>query len=76
MDFIGFHWFLMDFNGLLAGVGAFGHPSQDRCESIRDSIDASSSEYEKDKMKERLAKLSGGVAVIKAPVQRPTHSDA
>jgi len=38
---------------------------EDRCESIRDSIDASTSEYEKDKMKERLAKLSGGVAVIK-----------
>merc|ERR1719429_125303 len=35
-----------------------------RCESIRDAIELSSSEYEKDKMKERLAKLSGGVAVI------------
>ena len=68
---------------------------QERCEAIRDSIDASVSEYEKDKirsnlpavkqlaknfrsssaplrswdqdkMKERLAKLGGGVAVIKA----------
>lgn len=38
---------------------------EDRCESIRDSIEGSGSEYEKDKMKERLAKLSGGVAVIK-----------
>jgi len=38
---------------------------EERCESIRDSIEASASEYEKDKMKERLAKLSGGVAVIK-----------
>jgi len=36
-----------------------------RCEAIRDSIDAATSEYEKDKMKERLAKLRGGVAVIK-----------
>jgi len=36
-----------------------------RCETIRDSIDVAVSEYEKDKMKERLAKLSGGVAVIK-----------
>merc|ERR1719410_1302942 len=36
-----------------------------RCEAIRDSIDVATSEYEKDKMKERLAKLSGGVAVIK-----------
>merc|ERR1719356_2175544 len=37
----------------------------ERCEAIRDSIEATSSEYEKDKLKERLAKLSGGVAVIK-----------
>merc|ERR1712054_397990 len=36
-----------------------------RCEQIRDSIAATSSDYEKDKLKERLAKLSGGVAVIK-----------
>jgi chaperonin GroEL len=38
---------------------------EERCETIRDAIEASTSEYEKDKMKERLAKLSGGVAVIK-----------
>lgn len=38
---------------------------EERCESIRDSIEASTSTYEQDKMKERLAKLSGGVAVIK-----------
>mmetsp|Transcript_61651 Transcript_61651/g.113555 ORF Transcript_61651/g.113555 Transcript_61651/m.113555 type:complete len:650 (+) Transcript_61651:86-2035(+) len=38
---------------------------EERCQIIRESIEMSSSEYEKDKMKERLAKLSGGVAVIK-----------
>merc|ERR1719188_2147049 len=38
---------------------------ESRCENIRSAIEASTSEYEKDKMKERLAKLSGGVAVIK-----------
>merc|ERR1712176_1495957 len=38
---------------------------EDRCEAIRDTIENTSSEYEKDKLKERLAKLSGGVAVIK-----------
>merc|ERR1711972_152981 len=37
----------------------------ERCEAIRDAIEASTSEYEKDKLKECLAKLSGGVAVIK-----------
>lgn len=35
-----------------------------RCEHIRSSIELSSSTYETDKMKERLAKLSGGVAVL------------
>merc|ERR1719343_1235226 len=38
---------------------------ESRCENIRNAIEASTSEYEKDKMKERLAKLSGGVALIK-----------
>lgn len=37
----------------------------DRAEQIRDAIEASTSSYEKDKLKERLAKLSSGVAVIK-----------
>lgn len=38
---------------------------EERCEAIRDAVEMTVSEYEKDKMKERLAKLSGGVAVIK-----------
>jgi chaperonin GroEL len=49
---------------MLDGAGS-PEAIEERCESIRDSIEASTSEYEKDKMKERLAKLSGGVAVIK-----------
>merc|ERR1712071_530802 len=38
---------------------------QARAEQIQAAVDGTSSEYEKDKLKERLAKLSGGVAVIK-----------
>merc|ERR1712136_98286 len=38
---------------------------EERCEQIRSAIEGSTSEYEKDKLKERLAKISGGVAVIK-----------
>mmetsp|Transcript_45887 Transcript_45887/g.129831 ORF Transcript_45887/g.129831 Transcript_45887/m.129831 type:complete len:584 (-) Transcript_45887:146-1897(-) len=49
---------------LLDGTGS-KQAIDERCESIRDFIEASASEYEKDKLKERLAKLSGGVAVIK-----------
>merc|ERR1712078_522121 len=36
-----------------------------RVEQIQSLIEGSTSDYEKDKLKERLAKLSGGVAVIK-----------
>jgi len=38
---------------------------EERCELLRESIAVSSSEYEKEKLQERLAKLSGGVAVLK-----------
>jgi len=37
----------------------------DRIETIRDAIEETTSSYEKDKLKERLAKLSSGIAVIK-----------
>ena len=36
-----------------------------RCVQIRGQIEESSSDYDKEKLQERLAKLSGGVAVIK-----------
>merc|ERR1712157_655758 len=38
---------------------------QERCDLIRSSIDTTKSDYEREKLQERLAKLSGGVAVIK-----------
>merc|ERR1719503_227890 len=38
---------------------------EERCEVLRDAIVDTSSEYEKEKLQERLAKLSGGIAVIK-----------
>ena len=37
---------------------------EDRKQSIRDSLEHSTSEYEKGKLRERLAKLSSGLAVI------------
>ncbi|WP_371194378.1 chaperonin GroEL [Glaciecola sp. SC05] len=36
-----------------------------RCNQIRAQVEESSSDYDKEKLQERLAKLSGGVAVIK-----------
>lgn len=38
---------------------------EERCELISHSIESTKSDYEKEKLQERLAKLSGGVAVIK-----------
>ena len=38
---------------------------QGRCNQIRSQIDDTSSDYDKEKLQERLAKLAGGVAVLK-----------
>ena len=38
---------------------------EERCEQLRDAIAETTSDYDRDKMQERLAKLSGGVAVLK-----------
>ncbi|KAK4406033.1 Chaperonin CPN60-2, mitochondrial [Sesamum angolense] len=38
---------------------------EERCEQIRSGIELSTSDYDKEKLQERLAKLSGGVAVLK-----------
>merc|ERR1711971_1477726 len=38
---------------------------RERCDLIRHSIETTKSDYEREKLQERLAKLSGGVAVIR-----------
>ncbi|KAL6517129.1 Chaperonin cpn60, mitochondrial [Orobanche hederae] len=38
---------------------------EERCEQIRSAIESSTSDYDKEKLQERLAKLSGGVALLK-----------
>merc|ERR1719478_2040891 len=38
---------------------------EERCDLLRESIADTASEYEKEKLQERLAKLSGGVAVLR-----------
>lgn len=38
---------------------------EERCEQIRSAIELSTSDYDREKLQERLAKLSGGVAVLK-----------
>src|SRR5450432_1736352 len=44
-----------------------------RGEQIRKQIDATTSDYDKEKLQERLAKLTGGVAVIKAGAATETE---
>ena len=44
-----------------------------RCEQIRRQIEASDSSYDQEKLQERLAKLSGGVAVIKVGAATETE---
>ncbi len=44
-----------------------------RCDQIRGQIEKTTSDYDREKLQERLAKLTGGVAVIKAGA--PTESE-
>ena len=46
---------------------------QARCEQIRRQIEETESDYNKEKLQERLAKLSGGVAVIKVGAATETE---
>jgi chaperonin GroEL len=44
-----------------------------RCQEIRHQIDAATSDYDKEKLRERLAKLAGGVAVIRVGAPSETE---
>jgi len=46
---------------------------QARCEQMRSQIEKTTSSYDKEKLQERLAKLTGGVAVIKAGAATETE---
>ena len=56
-------------------VGGAGDASQikGRIQQIRNEIDTSSSDYDREKLQERLAKLSGGVAVIRVGAATETE---
>ncbi|MGD0596326.1 MAG: chaperonin GroEL [Sedimentisphaerales bacterium] len=46
---------------------------QARCDQIRNQMEKTTSSYDKEKLQERLAKLTGGVAVIKAGAATETE---
>ena len=45
----------------------------ERCDQIRNQIEKTTSDYDREKLQERLAKLAGGVAVIKAGAATETE---
>ncbi len=51
-------------NTTIVGGAGSKEAINERVESIRKQIETSTSEYDKEKLKERLGKLSGGVAVL------------
>jgi len=56
-------------------IGGKGEPAQikGRIEQIRVEIDKSTSDYDREKLQERLAKLSGGVAIIRVGAATETE---
>ncbi|HRZ17078.1 MAG TPA: chaperonin GroEL, partial [Candidatus Hydrogenedentes bacterium] len=53
-----------DFTTIIQGAGS-KKEIQGRCDQIRRQIEDTTSDYDREKLQERLAKLAGGVAVIK-----------
>ena len=60
-------------NTLLVEGGGSKKEIQARSEQIRKQIDTTTSDYDKEKLQERLAKLTGGVAVVKAGANTETE---
>ena len=52
-------------NTTIIGGGGQKQAIEARCKDIRKQIEKATSDYDKEKLQERLAKLSGGVAVIR-----------
>lgn len=57
---------------ILDGAGA-RDGIEERCSLLRENIASVKSDYEKEKLTERLAKLHSGVAVIKVSCFRACH---
>ena len=57
---------------IVGGAGA-GSAIKGRIEQIRAEIDASTSDYDREKLQERLAKLAGGVAIIRVGAATETE---
>lgn len=60
-------------NTTIVGGKGDAHEIKGRIEQIRVEIDKSTSDYDKEKLQERLAKLSGGVAIIRVGAATETE---
>jgi chaperonin GroEL len=60
-------------NTLIVEGGGNRKDIQARAEQIRQQIEKTTSDYDKEKLQERLAKLTGGVAVVKAGANTETE---
>jgi len=60
-------------NSIIVDGGGDQDSIKDRIAQINNEIEASTSDYDKEKLQERLAKLSGGVAVIKVGAATETE---
>src|SRR5438477_7790756 len=60
-------------NTLIVEGGGKKRDIESRTEQIRKQIDTTTSDYDREKLQERLAKLTGGVAVVKAGANTETE---
>ena len=60
-------------NTLVVEGGGSKKEIQSRADQIRQQIEKTTSDYDKEKLQERLAKLTGGVAVVKAGANTETE---
>src|SRR5437764_3954650 len=60
-------------NTLIVEGGGSKKEIQGRADQIRKQIDTTTSDYDREKLQERLAKLTGGVAVVKAGANTETE---
>jgi chaperonin GroEL len=57
----------------IVGGGGSREAITGRCQDLRRQIEAATSDYDKEKLQERLAKLSGGVAVVRVGAPSETE---
>jgi chaperonin GroEL len=60
-------------NTTIVGGGGSREAVQGRCQELRLQIDKTTSDYDKEKLQERLARLTGGVAVVRVGAPSETE---